>query len=222
MLTADDNDLVTRIGPGTAGGDVIRSYWLPFLLSNEIRPDGPPLRIRLMGEDLIAFRATSGAVGLVQNACPHRGASLFFGRNEEDGLRCVYHGWKFDDTGACTEMPSEPAESNFKAKVRARSYPCRERNGVIWTYMGSQMPAPELPEFEWNTVPESQCYVSKRVQRCNWFQALEGGIDSSHSNFVHAPLNLPARHERRPDHIPDDQQEPAFRDARHGLRRHRR
>jgi len=143
-----------------------------------------------MGEDLIAFRTTPGAVGLVQNACPHRGASLFFGRNEEDGLRCVYHGWKFDTAGACTDMPSEPSESNFKGKVRARAYPCRERNGVIWTYMGSHTPAPDLPEFEWNTVPESHCYVSKRVQRCNWFQALEGGIDSSHSNFVHAPLNL--------------------------------
>src|SRR6476469_262318 len=153
MLTADDNDLVTRIGPGTAGGDVIRSYWLPVLLSNEIQPDGPPLRIRLMGEDLIAFRATSGSVGMVQNACPHRGASLFFGRNEEDGLRCVYHGWKFDVDGSCTDMPSEPTESNFKTKVRARAYPCRERNGVIWTYMGTQTPAPELPAFEWNTVP---------------------------------------------------------------------
>jgi phenylpropionate dioxygenase-like ring-hydroxylating dioxygenase large terminal subunit len=127
-------------------------------------------------------------VGLVQNACPHRGASLFFGRNEEEGLRCVYHGWKFDSSGACVDMPSEPAESNFRSKVRTTAYPCRERNGVVWTYMGSRSPAPPLPELEWNLVPEDHCYVSKRVQRCNWFQALEGGIDSSHSNFVHAPL----------------------------------
>jgi hypothetical protein len=114
---------------------------------------------------------------------------MFFGRNEEEGLRCVYHGWKFDVTGACVDMPSEPAESNFKNKVRTRAYVCRERNGVIWTYMGSRSPAPALPEFEWNTVPEGHSFVSKRVQRCNWFQALEGGIDSSHSNFIHAPLN---------------------------------
>jgi phenylpropionate dioxygenase-like ring-hydroxylating dioxygenase large terminal subunit len=180
MLTAQENALITGVGPGTWGGEVIRHYWLPLLLSYELAADGPPLRIRLMSEDLIAFRTTSGRVGLVQNACPHRGASLFFGRNEEEGLRCVYHGWKFDASGACVDMPSEPAESNFKGKVRARAYPCRERNGVVWTYMGSQTPIPELPEFEWNTVPEAHCYVSKRVQSCNWFQALEGGIDSSH------------------------------------------
>jgi phenylpropionate dioxygenase-like ring-hydroxylating dioxygenase large terminal subunit len=189
MLTEQDNDLLTSVGPGTTGGEVIRSYWLPMLLSYELVADGAPLRVRLMGEDLIAFRSASGAVGLIQNACPHRGASLFFGRNEEEGLRCVYHGWKFDASGACTDMPSEPAESNFKTKVHARAYPCSERNGVIWTYMGSQSPAPPLPQFEWNTVPEAQSYVSKRVQHCNWFQALEGGIDSSHSNFIHAPLN---------------------------------
>jgi phthalate 4,5-dioxygenase len=189
MLTTPENELLSQVGPGTAAGETIRQYWLPVLLSFELLPDGAPLRVRLMGEDLIAFRTASGRVGLVQNSCPHRGASLFFGRNEEEGLRCVYHGWKFDVTGACADMPSEPAESNFKAKVRARAYPCRERNGVIWTYMGSQSPAPDMPEFEWNTVPEKNCYVSKRVQRCNWFQALEGGIDSTHSNFIHAPLN---------------------------------
>src|SRR6478672_3451670 len=191
MLSESDNDILCRVGPGTLMGDLMREYWIPALMPSELAtPDSPPLRLRLLGENLIAFRDTSGRVGLVQNACPHRGASMFFGRNEEDGLRCVYHGWKFDVAGACTDMPSEPAESNFKNKVHARAYPCRERNGVIWTYMGSLTAAPELPEFEWNTVPESQCYVSKRVQRCNWFQALEGGIDSSHSNFVHAPLNL--------------------------------
>src|SRR6266545_1368167 len=190
MLTAPDNDLITSVAAGTPGGEVVRHYWLPVLLSYELAPDGPPLRVRLLSEDLIAFRTAAGQVGLVQNSCPHRGASMFFGRNEEEGLRCVYHGWKFDVDGSCVDMPSEPAESNFKAKVRAKAYPCRERNGVIWTYMGSRVPAPALPELEWNMVPEAQCYVSKRVQRCNWFQALEGGIDSSHSNFIHATLNL--------------------------------
>ena len=189
MLTNLDNVTLTSVRAGTPGGEIIRHYWLPLLLSYEVVPDGPPLRVRLLSEDLIAYRTASGQVGLIQNACPHRGASLFFGRNEEEGLRCVYHGWKFDASGACMDMPSEPVESNFKSKVRARAYPCRERNGVVWTYMGSQTPAPELPEFEWNMVPEAHCYVSKRVQRSNWFQALEGGIDSSHSNFIHAPLN---------------------------------
>jgi phenylpropionate dioxygenase-like ring-hydroxylating dioxygenase large terminal subunit len=187
MLTAEDNDLLCSVGPGTWGGEVIRCYWLPVLLADEVQADGPPLRVRLMGEDLVAFRTASGEVGLVQNACPHRGASLFFGRNEEEGLRCVYHGWKFDASGDCVDMPSEPAESNFRSKVRVRAYPCRERNGMVWTYMGSGAP-PELPLFEWNTVAPAHSYVSKRVQRCNWFQALEGGIDSSHSNFIHAPL----------------------------------
>src|SRR5438552_5953809 len=150
MLSFEDNELLTHTGPDTPMGEVFRQYWLPALLSSELpAPDCPPVRIRLLSEDLIAFRATSGAVGLVLNACPHRGASLFFGRNEEDGLRCVYHGWKFETSGACVDMPSEPAESNFKGKVRARAYPCLERNGVIWTYMGST-PAPALPEFEWN------------------------------------------------------------------------
>jgi phthalate 4,5-dioxygenase len=189
MLAGDDNSLITRVGPGTTGGELIRHYWLPVLLSYELIQDGPPLRVRLMGEELVAFRTGMGTPGLIQSACPHRGASLFFGRNEEEGLRCVYHGWKFNYSGSCVDMPSEPAESNFKNKVRALAYPCVERNGVIWAYMGAQSPPPPLPEFEWNMVPETHCYVSKRVQRCNWFQALEGGIDSTHSNFVHAPLN---------------------------------
>jgi phthalate 4,5-dioxygenase len=192
MLTASDNQLLTQVSAGTPGGEVLRRYWIPFLLSDELAaPDCPPLRIRLLGEDLIAFRTSSAAVGLISNACPHRGASLFFARNEEEGLRCVYHGWKFDTTGQCVDMPSEPAESNFKAKIRATAYPCSERNGVVWTFMGQCEPPP-LPDLEWNLVPREQSYVSKRVQRCNWFQALEGGIDSTHSNFIHAPLNTDA------------------------------
>ena len=190
MLPNQANSILTSVSAGTPGGDLIREYWLPVLLSEELAtPDCPPLRVRLLGEDLIAFRATSGAVGLIQNACPHRGASMFFGRNEEEGLRCVYHGWKFDISGSCVDMPSEPAESNFKSKVHAIAYACQERNGVIWTYMGPLTPPPPLPDFEWNRVPQSHRHVTKRVQQCNWFQALEGAIDSAHSNFVHAPLN---------------------------------
>jgi nitrite reductase/ring-hydroxylating ferredoxin subunit len=171
-------------------GDLMRQYWLPGLLSSELpEPDGTPLRLRLLAENLIAFRTTSGKVGLVADACPHRGASLFFGRNEEEGLRCVYHGWKFDVTGACVDMPSEPAESNFKSKVRARSYPCVERNGIVWIYMGSREPLPALPNVPPNLSPN--CRVSKRLQECNFMQGLEGDIDTVHSPFLHAGHVLP-------------------------------
>jgi phenylpropionate dioxygenase-like ring-hydroxylating dioxygenase large terminal subunit len=188
MLSAQDNELLCRVGPGTPMGQLMREYWLPALTSVELpAPDCPPLRLRLLGEDLIAFRLTSGKVGIVKDACPHRGASLFFGRNEEEGLRCVYHGWKFDETGACVDMPSEPAESNFKAKVRATAYPCIERNGVIWTYMGSRPSAelPPLPDFESNLVGEGQVRLQLTMRECNWMQAVEGDIDTSHLGFLH-------------------------------------
>ena len=132
MLSRDDNELLCRVGPGTPMGNLMRQYWIPAALSSELpEPDGAPLRVRLLGESLIAFRASSGAVGLIQNSCPHRGASLFYGRNEAEGLRCVYHGWKFDVTGRCVDMPIEPAGSTFKDKVRARAYPCVERGGLV-------------------------------------------------------------------------------------------
>src|SRR6266849_3668011 len=137
MLNREDNELLCRIGPGTPMGTLMRQYWVPAALSSELPdPDGAPLRVRLLGENLIAFRATSGALGLIANQCPHRGASLYYGRNEGDGLRCVYHGWKFDVAGRCVDMPNEPPESNFRHKIQHTAYPCRERNGLIWTYMG--------------------------------------------------------------------------------------
>ncbi|MPZ49486.1 MAG: Rieske 2Fe-2S domain-containing protein [Dehalococcoidia bacterium] len=185
MLSPEDNDLLCRVGAGTPMGDLMRLYWLPALLSEEVPvADGAPVRVRLLGEDLIAFRVTSGRVGLVRNTCPHRGASLFYGRNEEEGLRCVYHGWKFDCSGACVDMPSEPAETAFKDKVRAVTYPCVERGGVVWTYMGSAASPPPLPDIEPNMMPgESQ--VQKIMRECNWMQALEGDIDTSHFGFLH-------------------------------------
>src|SRR5690349_3561982 len=144
MLSKQDNELITRVGPGTVMGTFMRQYWLPAILSSELpAPDSDPLRVRLLGEDLVAFRDTNGSVGLIQNNCPHRGASLFFGRNEEAGLRCVYHGWKFDVEGNCIDMPNEPAESDFKHKVKAVAYPTRERGGMIWAYMGPRH-APDL------------------------------------------------------------------------------
>jgi len=147
--------------------------------------DGPPLRVRLLGENLIAFRTTSGKVGLVAHACPHRGASLFFGRNEAEGLRCVYHGWKFDVTGRCVDMPTEPAESTFKDKVRASTYPCTERNGIIWTYMGPREIPPPLPDLEPNLLPADHTEIWTALRDCNWVQALEGDIDTAHLALLH-------------------------------------
>src|SRR4249920_2840541 len=171
MLSKEDNELMCRVGPGTPMGNLIREYWIPAVAPKELpSPDSPPLRIRLLGENLIAFRATSGPVGLVVNSCPHRGASMFFGRNEEEGLRCVYHGWKFDVDGTCVDMPSEPAESNFKSKVRIGAYPCLERAGVVWTYMGKRTELPPLPDLEPNMLPEGEYTVQKALRECNWFQ----------------------------------------------------
>src|SRR5215468_3305294 len=155
MLSKELNQLMTHVGPGTPMGNVLRRYWMPALLSNEVpHADSDPVRVRLMGEDLVAFRDTNGRVGLIQNNCPHRGASLFFGRNEEAGLRCVYHGWKFDVDGHCIDMPSEPAESDFRNKVRAVAYPAAERGGIIWVYMGPPELKPELLDLEWALVPD--------------------------------------------------------------------
>ena len=185
MLSKEDNELLTRIGPGTAMGEMVRRYWLPFYLSADLEADGPPQRVRLMGEDLIVFRATSGQVGLVGNHCPHRGASLFFGRNEEDGLRCVYHGWKYDVSGACVDMPNEPPESNFKHKIQHTAYRVQERNGMLWTYMGPEENPPELPNLEWNMVPEDHLILSMRIADNNFMQPIEGEYDSSHIGFLH-------------------------------------
>jgi len=185
MLSTEENELLCRVGPGTPMGTFMREYWLPAFVPSELpEPDGPPLRLRLLGENLIAFRTTSGKYGLLAHACPHRGASLFFGRNEEDGLRCVYHGWKFDVAGQCVDMPNEPAESNFKSKVKAVAYPCVERNGIVWTYMGPRTPAPPLPEWLPNMEPDCQLWL--RLQESNWLQALEGDIDTVHAFFLHS------------------------------------
>ncbi|HLF77294.1 MAG TPA: Rieske 2Fe-2S domain-containing protein [Dehalococcoidia bacterium] len=186
MLTQEDNEALTRVGPGTLMGNLMRQYWIPAMLSSELAaPDCPPLRLRLLAENLIAFRTTSGAVGVIVDACPHRGASMFFGRNEEEGLRCVYHGWKFDVTGACVDMPSEPAESNFKSKVRSRAYPCQERNGVVWVYMGPREVPPPLPQLEVNMLSDQSVRPAISMFDCNWLQAIEGDLDTGHLGFLH-------------------------------------
>jgi nitrite reductase/ring-hydroxylating ferredoxin subunit len=190
MLSREDNELLCRVGPGRPMGELLRQYWMPALPSTELpAPDCPPRKVRLLGENLVMFRDSRGDVGLLAANCPHRGASLFFGRNEECGLRCAYHGWKFDVSGRCVDMPNEPQGSTFKDKVRARAYPCRDVNGVIWTYMGAREAPPPLPAFEINTLPAEQVYPPiMMLEECNWVQALEGDIDSSHIDFVHAKL----------------------------------
>jgi phenylpropionate dioxygenase-like ring-hydroxylating dioxygenase large terminal subunit len=170
-------------------GDLFRQYWIPAIRSDEVAPDGRPLRVRLLGEDLIGFRASDDQVGLVQNNCPHRGASLYFGRNEEQGLRCVYHGWKFDVSGKCIDMPNEPAESNFKDKVKAVAYPTRERGGIIWAYMGPRETPPPLPDIEANMLTKSPQEVSVLYRPCNWMQGWEGEMDTVHAAFLHGGAN---------------------------------
>jgi phenylpropionate dioxygenase-like ring-hydroxylating dioxygenase large terminal subunit len=167
-------------------GNLLRRYWTPALLSREIpEPDSPPVRVRILGEDLVAFRDTEGRAGLFPQACPHRGASMFFGRNEEAGLRCVYHGWKFDVTGACVDMPSEPAESNFKSKVRIGAYPTRESGGIVWAYFGPADKMPGFRDFGSESVPKDQWVAFKALALCNWVQRNEGQIDSSHISWLH-------------------------------------
>ena len=187
MLSTDQNELVTRTNKGTAMGEVFRRYWLPALLSKELpMPDCPPVRLKVLGERLVTFRDTQGNLGAIDEFCAHRGVSLWFGRNEEGGLRCPYHGWKYDVTGKCLEVPSEPAESRFCDKVKLASYPLVERGGVIWIYMGPSEHKPPLPEWEFATVPAEQTFMSKHIQESNWLQGLEGGIDSSHVSFLHS------------------------------------
>ena len=184
MLSSEDNELLCKVGPGTPGGALVREYWLPALMSSELpKPDGDPMRLRLLGENLIAFRDTAGRVGLVRNACPHRGASLFFGRNEGHGLRCVYHGWKFDVTGKCMEMPLEPPESDYKDKVRAKAYPTHERGGIVWAYMGERTTPPPLPELEATQLDETEITLAMRA--CNWVQGMEADLDTGHVAFLH-------------------------------------
>ncbi len=186
MLKREQNELLTRTGPGTPMGALFRRYWHPALLAHELpAPDCPPVRVRLLSERLIAFRDTDGRLGLIDEFCAHRGASLWFGRNEACGLRCPYHGWKYDVTGACLEVPSEPDESGFRDRIRLKSYPLVERGGVLWTYMGPPEHQPPLPAWEFAMVAGPQSYTSKRLQFSNWLQALEGGIDSSHVSFLH-------------------------------------
>lgn len=186
MLSQEQNDYLCQTDTGTPMGDLFRRFWVPILITNELpAPDCDPVRVRIMGENLVAFKDTEGRIGLIDEFCSHRGVSLWFGRNEECGIRCPYHGWKFDFEGNCIELPSEGDNKKMMSKVGLKSYPCIEKGGVIWTYMGPKDKRPAEPDLEWTNVPEENRYVSKRVQESNYLQALEGGIDSSHVTWLH-------------------------------------
>jgi phenylpropionate dioxygenase-like ring-hydroxylating dioxygenase large terminal subunit len=186
MLSAEENRTLTETGPNTDMGRVFRSYWQPVLLARELESDGAPQRIRLMGEDFIAFRDSHGQVGVVEPRCSHRGADLFFGRNEECGLRCAYHGWKFDVHGTCVDLPTSDSviASSLKPKAAIRSLHIQEYGDLIWAYLGDQ--APPMPVFEFAELPAEQRFVSKKFQQCNWAQAVEGGLDTAHFSYLHA------------------------------------
>lgn len=184
-MNAAENERLTRVGPGTPMGELMREHWLPACLACELAPGGAPLRLMLLGEKLVAFRGPDGRVGVLDHACPHRCASLFLGRNEEGGLRCVYHGWKFAPDGACLEQPNVPSQFAFADRVSARAYPAVERNGVIWTYMGARTEPPPLTAIEAMLLPEAEVRLSCAIRNCNYLQVLEGEIDTSHFGFLH-------------------------------------
>jgi phthalate 4,5-dioxygenase oxygenase subunit len=186
MLTPEENELLTRIEGNVPMGRMLRHYWLPAVLSDEIaEPDGAPVAVRLLGENLVAFRDTNGSIGVLDARCPHRLASLAIGRNEECGLTCIYHGWKFDVTGACVEMPTEPNDYGFKNRVKIASYPTIEAGGIVWTYLGPPDRKPPFPAYPWTAFPRSQIGITKVGIRANYLQAVEGSIDSAHSWYLH-------------------------------------
>ena len=186
MTTAIEGVELTRIGPGTMMGQLMREYWLPAALSSELARGGAPIRLMLLGEKLIAFRDSAGRVGVMDHRCPHRGASLFLGRNEDGGIRCVYHGWKYDTAGNCIDMPNLPEHQDFSRKIRAKAYPAVERSGLVWVYMGSRAERPHLPGLEVLDLAEDEIGVGLIQRDCNYLQALEGDIDTSHFGFLHA------------------------------------
>src|SRR5438874_916431 len=190
MLSKEENALLTQTAAGTPMGELFRRFWLPAMLSEELpEPDSEPVRLRLLSEDLIAFRDTRGRVGVLDAFCPHRGAALFFGRNEEAGLRCIYHGWKFDVDGNCVELPNAIEGEEFKSRVRVVHYPAMEGGGLVWVYMGPKEKQPPPPGFEWFHLPASHTHVAKYFLNCNYMQAVEGDIDPSHNAYLHYTLD---------------------------------
>ncbi len=190
MLSSADNELITDTNPGTPMGDVFRRFWLPVALAEELPGrDCEPIRVKVLNEDLIAFRDSENRVGLVDAFCPHRGSPMFFGRNEDSGLRCIYHGWMFDVDGNCVDMPNAVEGDSYKLKTPIKAYPCIEAGDLIWAYMGPADKKPPFPEFEWTKLPKSHRYVTKFVEACNYLQAMEGDYDPSHARFLHSTMD---------------------------------
>ncbi|MDX1486281.1 MAG: Rieske 2Fe-2S domain-containing protein [Alphaproteobacteria bacterium] len=187
MTSAEENKLLTQTDKGTPMGELFRQYWIPALHADELpENDCPPVRVKLLGEKMVAFRDSEGRYGLIDEFCPHRRASLYFARNEECGLRCAYHGWKFDVEGNCVEIPSDPDKDEFRKKVKLTAYPLIKVGDVLWTHMGDPETRPPEPAWEFATVAPEQTVTTKRLQECNWLQALEGGIDSNHVSWLHS------------------------------------
>jgi phthalate 4,5-dioxygenase oxygenase subunit len=189
-LTREQNELLTRVGPDTPMGRLFRQYWIPMLFPEELTREKPQKRVRLLGEDLVAFRTRSGQVGLVGEFCSHRLASLYFGRVEGEAIRCLYHGWLYGTNGTCLEQGNLPPEHQFTQDIKHPGYRCVEHGGVIWAYMGPNEELPPLPEFEWALVPLDQRGIDKVFLECNYLQAMEGGIDPTHVMWLHSPIDL--------------------------------
>jgi phenylpropionate dioxygenase-like ring-hydroxylating dioxygenase large terminal subunit len=184
MLSRQENELLTTTGPGTGCGALLRSYWQPVALVEELPEVRPAKPVRLLGEDLVLWRNPDGAYGLIGRSCAHRGVDLAYGRLEDGGLRCLYHGWLYDRGGRCLEQPAEPEGSRFHEKIQHTSYPCQERNGIVFAYLGGG-PPPPFPDYDAFVAPEAHTFAFKGLWECNWLQGLEGGIDPSHVSFLH-------------------------------------
>src|SRR3569833_1188137 len=216
MLSHEDNELLCRIGPGTPMGDFMRRFWMPAVLTNELAPDGKPVRIRLMGENLVCFMDSEGKGGLLDEHCPHRGSSLALGVNEECGLRCLFHGWKFDVNGQCLDTPAEPENSKLAKAMKVKAYPTRIAGGMVWTYMGPQETQPEFPHFPWFDLPEGHCEAFRVIYESNKTQALEGAVDSSHAGILHR--SVPWSQEARWPHEKDLRPKLEVEFTRYGMR----
>jgi len=189
MLSREDNEILVRVGPGTPMGNLFRRFWLPIMLASEVGgPDSEPVKVNALGEAFVAFRDTSGKLGLLDAYCTHRRAHLFWGRNEQNGLRCVYHGWKFDVNGNCVDVPNCPEGERIAKSVGTRAYPVMERGGMIWAYFGPKELQPEPPATEIFDAPDSHRFIRKMIVKGNWMQHMEGDVDSSHISFLHSSL----------------------------------
>ena len=189
MLSATDNAYLNTSKPNTPMGNYLRCHWHPVALSEEVaNPDCAPIRLKVMGEDLLLFRDSKGKTGLIEPFCAHRGADLFFGRNEECGIRCIYHGWKYDIHGNCIDMPNVPKDAAYHGKIKIKAYPTQEFADMVWAYMGPPDIQPfEVPQLEAGLVPPSHRYVTKRLVECNWTHSMEGALDTAHFSFLHMP-----------------------------------